>query len=277
MASPAVTARTGSSRYLDAADARLCYRDDGSGPALVLVHGWLLDSTMWAAQVTAWSPRFRVLRMDRRGFGGSSGSPDLAADARDVLRLLDRLGVGRAAVLGMSQGARIALHLADTAPERVACLVLDGTPALAGLPGDWPSETPVEHYRNLLLAQGIGGLRAELATHPLMQLRTRDPVARAMLDAMLERYDGADLLAAPSASVALAPGRPARLAPPVLLLNGSLDTPVRLHVAETLVRLLPAAEWQVLPSAGHLACLDARETYSAVVLEFLTRNLHRWA
>jgi pimeloyl-ACP methyl ester carboxylesterase len=277
VASPAVTARTGSSRYLDAGDARLCYRDDGSGPALVLVHGWLLDSTMWAAQVTAWSPRFRVLRMDRRGFGGSSGSPDLAADARDVLRLLDRLGVGRAAVLGMSQGARIALHLADTAPERVACLVLDGTPALAGLPGDWPSETPVEHYRNLLLAQGIGALRDELATHPLMQLRTRDPVARAMLDAMLERYDGADLLAAPSASVDLAPGRLAELAIPVLLLNGSLDTPVRQHVADALARLLPAAERQVLPSAGHLACLDARETYSAVVLEFLTRNLHRWA
>jgi pimeloyl-ACP methyl ester carboxylesterase len=265
-------------RFLDAGDARLCYRDDGAGPALVLVHGWLLDSTIWAAQVKAWSPRLRVLRLDRRGFGQSSGAPDLAADARDVVRLLDRLGIERAAVLGMSQGARIALHLADTVPQRVACLVLDGAPAIAGLPGDWPSETPVEHYRNLRLARGIGALRDELATHPLMQLRTRDPVARAMLDAMLERYDGADLLAAtPTTSVDVSPGRLAQLSLPVLLLNGALDTPVRLHVAEALSRLLPAAERQVLPSAGHLACLDARETYGAVVLEFLIRNQHRWA
>jgi pimeloyl-ACP methyl ester carboxylesterase len=264
-------------RFLEAGDARLCYRDDGSGPALVLVHGWLLDSTIWTAQVKAWSPRFRVLRLDRRGFGQSSGAPDLAADARDVVRLLDRLGIERAAILGMSQGARIALHIADTAPQRVACLVLDGTPAITGLPGDWPSETPVAHYRKLLLEQGIDALCDELATHPLMQLRTRDPAARAMLDAMLARYTGADLLAAPTASIDVPPGRLAQLPPPVLLLNGALDTPVRLQVAEVLARLLPTSNRQVLPSAGHLACLDARETYSAVVLEFLNRNLHRWA
>jgi len=274
---PAVSSRPGTRRFLDAGDARLCYRDDGSGPALVLVHGWLLDSTIWAAHVTAWSPRFRVLRLDRRGFGESSGSPDLAADALDVVRLLDRLGIERAAILGMSQGARIALRLADTVPQRVACLVLDGTPAIDGLPGDWPSETPVAHYLSLLLGQGIGALRDELATHPLMQLRTRDPATRAKLDAMLELYDGADLLAAPTASLEVTPGRLAHLSMPVLLLNGGLDTPVRLQVAEVLARLLPAAERRVLPSAGHLACLDARETYSAVVLEFLTRNLNHWA
>jgi pimeloyl-ACP methyl ester carboxylesterase len=110
-----------------------------------------------------------------------------------------------------------------------------------------------------------------------MQLRTRDRVARGMLDSMLDRYDGADLLAAPPASIDVAPGRLAQLRLPVLLLNGALDTPVRLHVAEALARLLPSAERQVLPSAGHLACLDARETYGAVVLEFLIRNQNRWA
>jgi len=87
-------------RFLDAGDARLCYRDDGSGPALVLVHGWLLDSTIWTANVKAWAPRFRVLRLDRRGFGQSLAAPDLVADARDVVLLLDRLGIERAAILG---------------------------------------------------------------------------------------------------------------------------------------------------------------------------------
>ena len=94
-------------RFIDTDGARLCYRDDGDGPPVVLIHGWLLDSTLWAAQAAAWSSRFRVLRIDRRGCGDSTGTPSLAEDAHEVTRLLDRLGIARAAVLGMSQGARV--------------------------------------------------------------------------------------------------------------------------------------------------------------------------
>lgn len=264
-------------RYLDTADARLCYRDQGAGPAVVLIHGWLLDSTLWTAQAAAWSTRFRVLRMDRRGCGASTGTPSLADDVRDVALLLDRLGIVRAAVLGMSQGARIALQIAAATPERVACLVLDGTPALDGLPGEWRQEAPVDAYRELLLRDGVTALRHQLAAHPLLQLRTHDPDARRALDAMLARYDGADLLAPPGPAVQIPVERLARLDMPVLLLNGAHDSGQRLAVGAALAGLIPGAERRLVPSAGHLACLDDRETYNAICLEFLTRNLHRWA
>ncbi len=265
-------------QFLDSDGARLAWRDEGTGPALVLVHGWLLDSTQWDAQATAWRTRFRVLRMDRRGFGASSGAPGLAWDAADIVRLLDRLGIRRAGLVGMSQGARVALHLAGSLPERVACVVLDGTPALESLPAwEGRAETPLSEYRELLARSGIDALRDALAAHPLMQLRTADPAARRALAAMLERYSGADLAAGPGPPLDLPTGRLAALEVPVLVLNGALDTPQRLAAGEALARLIPGVERRIVPRAGHLGCLDNRETYSAIVLEFLIRQLNRWA
>jgi len=265
-------------QFFDWDDARLACRDEGAGPALVLVHGWLLDSTQWDAQALAWRPRFRVLRMDRRGFGASSGPVGLARDADDIVRLLDRLGIRRAGIVGMSQGARIALHLAAALPGRVACAVLDGTPALQGLPArEGPPETPLSEYRELLTRRGIDALRDELAAHPLMQLHCGDPAARSALAAMLGRYSGADLAAAPGPELDLPTDRLAGLEVPVLVLNGALDSAQRLAVGDALARLIPGAERRIVPRAGHLACLDSRETYSAIVLEFLTRHLNRWA
>ena len=90
---------------------RLRYRDEGRGPAVLLVHGWLLDSTMFDSLAQALARRRRVVRWDRRGFGESGGTPSLAADGADGLRLLRELGIARCAVLGSSQGCRVALDI----------------------------------------------------------------------------------------------------------------------------------------------------------------------
>jgi pimeloyl-ACP methyl ester carboxylesterase len=262
------------SRFLVRDGVRLHYRDEGAGPALVLIHGWLMDLTAWDAEQPGWSRRLRVLRMDRRGFGRSAGLPSFAADADDVLALLDERGVGSAAVLGMSQGARIALELAQRAPARVGALVLDGAPALDGLPGGpWLQETPLDRYRRLLATEGLEWLRAELAAHPLMQLRTREPAARQALEAMLARYTGADLADASAAQVS-GPAHLARLQLPVLVLNGERDTAQRLAVGAALAEAIPGAQRRIIPEAGHLACLDQPPAYGRIVLDFLVEHTH---
>src|SRR5262245_7806954 len=96
-----------SDRYVEINGARLRYRDEGHGDAIVLIHGWTLDLDMWEPQVGPLSSRFRVLRLDRRGFGLSSGEPGLADDAADVVALCKFLGIAHAAFVGMSQGARV--------------------------------------------------------------------------------------------------------------------------------------------------------------------------
>jgi pimeloyl-ACP methyl ester carboxylesterase len=212
--------------------------------------------------------------MDRRGFGRSTGAPRFAGDADDVLALLDERRVERAAVLGMSQGARIALELAQRAPERVSALILDGAPGMDALPGGpWLQETPLDRYRRLLADEGIEALRAELAAHPLMQLCTREPAPRKALEAMLARYSGADL-ADPTAAQASRPMDPARLRVPALILNGERDTAQRLAAGAALGGAIPGATRRIIPEAGHLACLDQPAIYGRIVSDFLDDNAH---
>ncbi len=103
----------------------------GDGPVVVLLHAFLMDHEMFAPQVAALGDAFRLVAVDERGHGGTpaDGPFDYWDVARDVLALLDVLGVERAAVLGTSQGGFVALRLALLAPERVSSLVLLGTSA----------------------------------------------------------------------------------------------------------------------------------------------------
>lgn len=262
---------------------RLRYRDAGHGPAVLLVHGWLLDLTLWDALAAALAPRFRVLRWDRRGFGQSDGVPDLAQDAADGVRLLQALGVERAAIVGMSQGCRIALSIVESAPERAACLVLDGAPPIEGLPArGWSNETPVFEYRALLVERGIDALRARLAAHPLLQLHAAGAATQARMDSMLARYEGADLMALPAtpttaASPTVGADRFRQLHLPVLVLNGEVDSEQRLRIGATLAECIPGARRHVVPRARHMACWDNPADYNQVVGDFLAMNSEQWA
>jgi 3-oxoadipate enol-lactonase len=103
----------------------------GSGPAVVLSHGFLMDHTMFAAQVEALAPEFRVVTWDQRGFGGTRAPGPFSYwdSANDLLGLLDHLGLEHAVVGGMSQGGFVSLRAALLAPARVDALVLIDTQA----------------------------------------------------------------------------------------------------------------------------------------------------
>jgi len=115
-------------RHVDQERARLRWRLEGNGPALVLLHGWALDLQSWDAVVPHLVSGFTVLRFDRRGFGLSEGQPDIHRNVEDLRALLDAAGIASAAVLGMSQGARFAIHFALRCPGMTSALVLDGAP-----------------------------------------------------------------------------------------------------------------------------------------------------
>jgi 3-oxoadipate enol-lactonase len=271
---------TGADQYLaSAGQPRLRYRDEGTGPAVLLVHGWLLDLTMWDSLTATLASRFRVIRWDRRGFGESRGTPDLSSDADDAIRLLHHLAVERTAVVGMSQGCRVALNVVESVPTLVRCVVLDGAAPLDGLPDrQWRNEVPFAEYRALLLDKGIEALRAELAKHPLLQLNTDNAGNRARLDSMLRRYQGADLLAStPRVALSVPVNRFGRLHLPVLLLNGEHDTEQRLRIGATLLESIPNAERGIVPGSRHMACWDNPGAYNEFIRDFLVRKLPHWA
>src|SRR6202050_918870 len=104
----------------------------GSAPPVILSHGFLMDREMFAPQVQALAPDFRVITWDERGFGETEfdGEPFSYWDsAADCLGLLAHLGVDRAVLGGMSQGGFLSLRAALLAPERVRALVLMDTQA----------------------------------------------------------------------------------------------------------------------------------------------------
>lgn len=125
---------------------RLQYVDHGGdGPVVVALHSFLMDGEMFRPQLAELGDRFRFITVDGRGHGGTpAGGPFSYWDvARDVLGLLDELGIGRAAVMGTSQGGFVGLRMALLAPDRVAALVLLGTSAAA------EDVKSAAHYRQL--------------------------------------------------------------------------------------------------------------------------------
>jgi 3-oxoadipate enol-lactonase len=139
------------------------YADSGGhGPALVLSHGYLMDASMFDAQVAALAPEYRMITWDQRGHGGTPAPGPFSYwdSARDVLGLLDHLGIDEAVLGGMSQGGFVSLRAALLAPQRVRGLVLidsqAGTEAEASRPA-------YEQLQQTWLDQGPGPVQEIVA------------------------------------------------------------------------------------------------------------------
>lgn len=98
----------------------------GKKPVVIFSHGFLMDHSMFDAQVAALRDTHRMITWDERGFGGTKATGDFTYwdSANDVLGLMDHLGIKSAVLGGMSQGGFLSLRVALTAPERVEALIL---------------------------------------------------------------------------------------------------------------------------------------------------------
>lgn len=260
-------------RYLTTDGARLRYRDAGRGPPVLMVHGWTLDLEMWEPQVAALRDAFRLIRFDRRGFGLSSGQPSVAQDIADLGVLCDHLAIERVALVGMSQGARAAMGFAMTAAERVSCLILDGPPDCGRNPLPSDDDVPLDHYRGIVRARGMAAFRREWVAHPLLSLRTTDPRMHEILDEMIMRYPGNDLVQ-PVSRVEAAVDSPSikPIDGAVLVITGDQDLASRTQAADHLAGLLSKAVRTVIPAAGHLPNLDNPNVYNTVMRTFLEQH-----
>jgi 3-oxoadipate enol-lactonase len=257
-------------RYLALDGARIRYRDEGRGAAVLMVHGWTLDLDMWDPQVGALQDAFRIVRFDRRGYGLSSGRPDPVMDAQDMRRLCEHLGISRAAVVGMSQGARTALGFAAIAGEMIFCLVLDGPPSIGQETTTADPGIPLEHFRALMRTQGIGAVRREWAANALVSLWTKDSRRRELLAAMIQRYPGNDLLSPHvprELHISTLPREVVQL--PLLVMTGEHEPAQRMIAADELAARWSGAKRAVIREAGHLPNLDNPLEYNAVLGEFL--------
>ncbi|MEU7764803.1 alpha/beta fold hydrolase [Nocardia sp. NPDC049190] len=124
--------------FARAIDADIHYEDSGgNGPVVLLAHEFFMDHSMFAAQMAALTPEFRIVSWDARGHGNTrdEGLPfTYWTAARDALTVLDHLGAERAVVGGIAQGGFTALRTALIAPERTSALILISTEAHGATP-----------------------------------------------------------------------------------------------------------------------------------------------
>lgn len=239
-----------------------------SGPSdlPVLVLAGPLGSTLkiWEPQAEALAERFRVLRYDHRGHGGSpvpSGPYTVADLGVDVLALLDRLDIERAAFCGLSLGGMVGIWLAAAAPERLSSLVLCSTSA------HFDDVGPYLERAASLRWVGTSSIAPEVvaawftpewaAAHPEVVQQATQMIAEtsdegyAACCGAIASWDGRRLLG--------------RILTPTLVIAGSRDqrTPVTPH-AKTLATTIYRAKLEVL-DAAHLAPIEQADRANRLI------------
>jgi len=146
--------------YVRLPDVRIAYRQAGSGPALLLLHGNSESKSIFAKYQQVYFPMFHTYAVDSRGHGETVSEDDaytIGQYADDVIAFCGALGISKAHVIGTSDGGNIALHLAKKAPKTFTKLVAISPNYLAAETVDW-TLTLFQTMKTVLVAIGKLGL-----------------------------------------------------------------------------------------------------------------------
>jgi pimeloyl-ACP methyl ester carboxylesterase len=249
----------------------LPYLRAGSGPPLVLVHGYLGGGAQWQDQLAALAATHDVIAPGLPGFGAAASLPgcdSIAGFAEAVIERLDGLGIGRFALLGHSMGGMIVQEMAARLGDRVERLVLYGTGPLGRMPDRFE---PLETSMDRLAAEGVAATADRIAATWFCE-GDRAPgyavardigrlasagAARHALCAMRD-WDGRDRLAG--------------LRLPCRILWGDRDRSYRWPQVAALWEGIAGAELGVIPSASHAAHLEKPDIFNIMLRDFLLRN-----
>jgi len=244
------------------------YIDAGNGPAVLLIHAFPLNNTMWTSQIAVLSNRFRVIAPDIRGFGESQPASVWTMEemADTINEFLDKLDVKDCAVVGVSMGGYIALVFWSKYPERVTQLVLSNTRARA----DNDAE---KRARNDMIAaieqSGVAILpdrmlprllqpnpRADVVRNVRSMIQTTSPDAAVYaVMAMRDRMDFSSMLH--------------RIVCPAMVITGENDVIIRMEDSRAVADAISDARFITIPNSGHLSNLENPEAFNAALLSFL--------
>jgi aminoacrylate hydrolase len=253
-------------------EADIYYEEAGRGPALLLVPGLSGLGAFWARQVTEFAREFRVIVHDHRGTGQSTHSRirySVEQMADDVIRLMDRLGIASAHLVGHSTGGAIGQVIAEDHADRLQSLVLSAT---------WAGRDPFfrrvfESRKEVLLKLGVEAyLRSSvLFLAPPWWVSANDA-------AIAEMHRGSLAAAAPVEVMAsridaiMAFDRRARLGDirtPTLVIVAQDDMVTPRFYSEELAEKIPGAKLVVLDGGGHFAPQITPGPYNVAVGAFL--------
>jgi pimeloyl-ACP methyl ester carboxylesterase len=254
--------------------ARIRYLDVGSGPAVVMIHGFASSLETWLDIVPELSKTHRVLALDLKGFGWSDRPPgdySPKAEAQIVLHFLDARGIDKAAIVAHSWGASVALAAVLEAPDRITQLAIYDA---------FVYEEQLNLFFHLARIEGIGeilfGLYYKERPAEKLSIAFHDPkfISQPLMDAVelaLERpgTTAAALAAVRGQRFSEMEVRYKTIATPALLLWGREDRVTPLAIGERLQKDLLHADLVVYPSCGHLPMIEAKNASNTALLRFL--------
>lgn len=216
---------------------------DPQAPTLILLHGNGENHTYFVKQIPAFSPHFRLVLMDTRGQGqstGGDGELNFSVFAADLLALMDHLQIAKAHLLGFSDGGNLALTFALAHPERVQSLILNGANLNPG---------GVKLSTQLPIVLGYGCCRL------LSPFSHKAQQNGAVLGLMVNHPH-------------IPPQALAALTMPALVIVGERDM-IRDRHSQLIARSLPNAQFVRIPGGDHFCAAKCPEVFNHAVLSFL--------
>ncbi len=246
--------------YLDRDGVRIYYEVHGSGPAILLSHGYSATSAMWTGQVGPLSATHKLIIWDMRGHGNSDSPANPAEYSEalttdDMAALLDAVDARTAVIGGLSLGGYMSLSFNVAHPHRVSALMLfDTGPGYRSDEGRAGWNRIASSRAKELETKGLAALSAsgEVA---LSRHRSAQGLAHAARG-MLAQTDGRVMASLPEIRV------------PTLVLVGELDQPF-LAATDYMAGKIPGATRVVIDGAGHASNIDRPREFNAAVTQFL--------
>ena len=245
------------------------YEVHGEGPPLVLVHANPFDRRLWTYQVSRFSPFYRVIAVDLRGYG-LSDKPDapftLRDMADDVLGVCADENIHKAIFAGVSVGSGISLLIATEEPQRAEAVILVG--------GSSSGPRDVESIVSGFQGRDLGGYLMQLMRGYVAPGFADTPVGKWLLQLFVENAHR--LNATCIANIFRARGsydmtdRLPDMKVPALVINGEFDG--SLAAGTRTASLIPGAEHFVLKNTGHACCIEDPAGFEAAMIGFLRRN-----
>ena len=246
---------------LDRDGVGIHYEVHGSGPPLLLTHGYSSTSAMWQGQIAALSKHHKLVLWDMRGHGQSDYPDDPngyseALTVADMAALLDEAGADSAIVGGLSLGGYMSLAFHRAHPERVrALLIIDTGPGFKKDDAREAWNKRAHDTGDRFEREGLSVLKSASPERSGVSHRDASGLARAARG-MLTQRDARVIESLPAIKV------------PALIVVGADDTPF-LAASDYMAAKIPDAKKIVIPAAGHAVNIDQPQAFIDAVLPFL--------